>query len=65
MNILFFQPEKIEKQNLHLISFEPRLIAENNLLDDNRPYCYQQNIQEQEIIFTNNNYYNENDNNNK
>ena len=61
----FFQPDKIEKQNLDLISFEPRLITENNLLDDNRPYCYEQNFQEQQNLFINNIYYNENDNNNE
>ena len=57
----FFQPVKIEKHNLDLISFEPRLITENNLLDDNRPYCYEQITQEQQTVFNNNNYYNEND----
>ena len=43
----FFKPDKITKQTFDLISFDPRLITENNLLDDNRPYRYEQNIQEQ------------------
>ena len=59
----FFPSRKIEKENLDLISFELPLITENNLLGDNRPFCYEQNIQEQQSIYINNNCYNENDNN--
>ena len=61
----FFQPDKITKQTTDLISFDPRLISENNLIDDNRPYRYEQNSQEQQSSLTNNEHYNENDNNNK
>ena len=61
----FFQPDKITKQILNLISFEPRLNTENNLLDDNRPYCYEQKIHEQQILFINFDYYNEDDNSNE
>ena len=32
----FFKPDKITKQTIDLISFDPRLITENNLIDDNR-----------------------------
>ena len=65
MNILFFKPDKITKQTIDLISFDPRLITENKLLDDNRPYCHEQNIQEQQSLFPTNENYNENDNNNE
>ena len=34
----FFQPDKITKQNIDFISFDPRLITENNLIDDNIPH---------------------------
>ena len=44
---------------MDFISFDPRLITENNLHDGNRPYRYEQNIQEQQNLFTNN----EDDNN--
>ena len=59
----FVKPDKITKQTIDFISFDPRLITENNLLDDNRPYRYEQNIQEQQSLFTTNENYNENDNN--
>ena len=59
----FFKPEKITRQTIDIISFDPRLITENNLDDDNRPYRYEQNIQEQQSLFTTNENYNENDNN--
>ena len=49
----FFQPDKITKQTIDLISFDPRLITQNNLIDDNRPYRYEQNSQEQQSLFTN------------
>ena len=67
MNILFFKPDKITKQTIDFISFDllDLLITENNLLDDNRPYRYEQNIQEQQSLFTTNENYNENDNNNE
>ena len=59
----FFQPDKITKQTIDLISFDPHLITENNLIDDNRPYLYEQKSQEQQSLFTNKENYNENDNN--
>ena len=49
---------------MDLISFDPRLITENNFHDDNRPYRYEQNIQEQQNLFTNNENNNEEDDNN-
>ena len=52
----FFKPETITKKAIDYISFEPRLITENNLHDDNRPNRYEQNLQEQQNTFTNNNY---------
>ena len=61
----FFKPDKIPKQTMDLICFDPLLITENNLHDDIRPYRYEQNIQEQQNLFTNNDNYNENDNNNE
>ena len=57
----FFKPDKVTQQTMDLISFEPRLITENNFHDDYRPYRYEQNIQEQQNLFTNNT---NNDNNN-
>ena len=59
----FIKPDKITKQTIDIISFEPRLITENNLLDDNRPYRYEQNFQEQQSLFITNENYNENNNN--
>ena len=47
------------------MSFDPRLITENNLIDDNRPYRFEQNSQEQQSLLTNIENYNENDNNNE
>ena len=61
----FFKPDKITKQTIDFISVDPRLITENNLIDDNRPYRYEQNIQEQQSLFTTNENYNEIDNNNE
>ena len=61
----FFKPDKITKQTIDFISFGPRLITENNLIDENRPYRYAQNSQEQQSLFTTNENYNENDNNNE
>ena len=61
----FFKPDKITKQTIDLISSDPRLITENNLIDDNRPYRYEQNSQEQQSLFIDNENYNENDNNNE
>ena len=49
---------------MDFISFDPRLITENNFHDDNRPYRYDQNIQEQQNLFTNNDNNNEEDDNN-
>ena len=59
----FFKQDKITKQTMDLISFDPRLITENSLHDDNRPYRYEQNVQGQQNRFTNKEIYNENDNN--
>ena len=50
---------------MDFISFDPCLITENNLHDENRPYRYEQNIQEQQNLFNNNDNYDENDNNNE
>ena len=52
----FFKPDKITKQTMDFITFDPRLITENNLnlIDDNRLYRYEQNIQEQQSLFTTN-----------
>ena len=50
---------------MDFISFDPRLITENNLHDDNRPYRYEQNIQEQQNLFTNKDHYDEDDNDNE
>ena len=60
----FFKPDKVTQQTMNLISFDPRLITENNFLDDNRPYRYEQNNQEQQNLFTNNDNNNEEDDNN-
>ena len=48
---LFFKPDKITKQTIDFISFDPRLITENYLIDDNIPYRYEQNSQEQQSLF--------------
>ena len=61
----FFKPDKITKQTIDFISFDPSSITENNLLDDNRPYRYEQNIQEQQSLFITNENYKENDNKNE
>ena len=52
----FLKLDTITKQALDYICFNPRLITENKLLDDNRPYRYEQNFQEQQDIFPNDNY---------
>ena len=61
----FFEQDKITKQTIDFLSFDPHLNTENNLIDDNRPYRYEQNSQEQQSLFTTNVNYNENDNNNE
>ena len=43
----FFKPDKITQQTMDFITFDPSLITENNLHDDNQSYRYEQNIQEQ------------------
>ena len=48
-----------------ILSFDPRLITYNNLIDDNRPFRYEQNTLEQQSLFINNENYNENNNNNE
>ena len=49
---------------MDLISFDPRLFKENNFLDDNRQYRYEQNTQEPQNLFINNDKNNEEDDNN-
>ena len=44
----YFRPESIMKHNLDRIKLDPHLITDNNLIDDNRPYHYQQNTQVQQ-----------------
>ena len=44
---------------MDLISFDPRLVTENNYHDDNTPYRYEQNIQGQQNLLTNNDNNNE------
>ena len=58
----FFKPDKLTKQTIDFITFDPRLITENNLIDDNISYRFEQIIQEQQSLFTTNENYNENDN---
>ena len=58
----FFKPDKVTQQTMDLISSDTRLITENNFHDDSRPHRYEQNIQEQQNLFTNNE---EDDNNNE
>ena len=50
---------------MDLKSFDPRLITENNFHDDNRPYRYEQSIQEQQNLFTDNDNNDEDDTNNE
>ena len=57
----FFKPDKVTQQTMDLISFDPRLITENNFHDDNRLYRYEQKIHEQQNLFTNNDSNNEED----
>ena len=40
----FFRPDSIIQHNIDRINFDPHLITDNNLLDDNRAYHYQRNI---------------------
>ena len=63
-HLYFFKPDKVTQQTMDLVSFDPRLITENNFHDENRPYRYEQSIQEQQNLFTNNHNYNEEDDNN-
>ena len=60
----FFRSDTLTKETIDFKSFDPRLITENNLLDDNRPYRYEQITQEQPSLFINNENYNENNNDN-
>ena len=52
----FVKLDTITKQTIDYISFNSRLITENNLHDDNRPYRYVQNFQEQQDINFNDSY---------
>ena len=63
-NPYVFKPDKVTPQTMDLISFDPRLITENNFHDDNRPYRYEQIVQEQQNLFTNNDKNNEEDDSN-
>ena len=60
----FFKPDEVTQQTMDLISFDLRLITENNFHDDNTRYRYEQNFQEQQNLFTNNDKNNEEDDNN-
>ena len=51
----FHKPQKITKQTLDYIRFDPLLITENDLFPDNRPYHYQQNSQDQQNLHFNTN----------
>ena len=60
----FFKPDKITQQAIDFISFDPHLSTENNFHYDYRPHRYEQNIQEQQNLFTNNDNNDEEDDNN-
>ena len=53
----FFRPDLIMQHNIDRILFDPHLITDNNLLDDNRPYHYQRNtpVQQDPLINFDNN----------
>ena len=52
-----FRPNSITQHNIDRITFDPHLITDNNLIDDNRPYHYQQNtsVQQDPLINFDNN----------
>ena len=52
---LLFQTRENNKTSHRINFFYSRVITENNLHDDNRPYHYEQNLQEQQHTFINNN----------
>ena len=54
----FFRPDSLIQHNIDRINFDPHLITDNNLLDDNRPYHYQRNtpVQQDLLINFDNNY---------
>ena len=63
----FFRPQSILKHNLDRINLDPDFLTDNNLIDDNRPYHYQQTTQVQQnplIIFDNEDRENETNNEN-
>ena len=60
----FVKLDTITKQAIDYISSNPRLITENNLHDNNRPYRCEQNFQEQQNSFRNKNF-DEDDTNNE
>ena len=62
--LTFSSCDKVTQQTMDLISFDPRLIIKNNFHDDNRPYPYEQNIQEQQNLINNKDNNNEEDDNN-
>ena len=51
----FHKPQKITKQTLDYIRFDPLLITENDVFADNRPYHYAQNSQAQQNLNENTN----------
>ena len=53
----FFRPDSITQHNIDRIIFDPHLITDNNFIDDNRPYHYQQNtpVQQDPLINFDNN----------
>ena len=61
----FFRPDSNIQHNIDRINFDPHLITDNNLLDDNRPYHNQRNTSVQQdplINFDNNDTDNETNN---
>ena len=49
----FFRPDSLVQHNIDRINFDPHLITDNNLLDDNRPYHYQRNTPVQRDLLIN------------
>ena len=49
----FFRPDPLIQHNIDRINFDPHLITDNKLLDDNRPYHYQRNTPVQQDLLIN------------
>ena len=49
----FFRPDSNIQHKIDRINFDPHLITDNNLLDDNRPYHYQRNTPVQQDLLIN------------